>query len=269
MFKIFSIALWLLFLLFSVSFSANLTFKRSTGNCNKENIEYYENLLQDWRIFNGKKIITKDVYEKSLENLKKYCNNENDVLSSDIFWNHLLDVWFRKIDWIKWAAYWIKLDPLWEKYREALNEIEKEYVTDPEKIKKLFETAWGSPDENIEANNNTLYWKYKLVCKELESISDKVLTARGKDNKTQLLDNAYYVKTCYYLADRRYANEMWLVIWIIRQNLYNYAEKWMYKKVNQEFTKKIWDMFNSLMQTLGLLNYVARRFMHATDVQTR
>ena len=247
----------------------NKIVKRTRGNCNEWNISFYKELLKDWTIFKNKKIITKDVFSKSIENLEKYCDNEKDTLQTPIFLNQLIDISFRKIDWIEWAAYWVELDPLWLEYRKTLNEIEKEYSTDPEEIKKLFKLSWGSPTDNIESNNKTLYWKYNLACDEILSISDKLLSAKGPNNKINTLYNWVFKKRCYKLANKRYLDETRLIMWIIRQNLYNYAEQWMYKKLNEEFTIKIGKLFDSMMETLWLLDYVARRFMHGTDVQDK
>jgi len=263
--------LFLIFLFSVISYSywVDGDYERRYWNCNKWNIDYFNELLKDGSIFKNKKIVTKDVFEKAIENLEKYCNNEKETLSSPLLWNHLVDLSFRKIDAIKWAAYGLKLDPMWEQYRQTLNEIEKEYNTDPKEIMKLFKKAWWEPWDNMEANNKTLYWKYKLACKEIVSLWDKVITSKWKNNKTQIVTNWSFKRLCNKLAEKRYYNEMWLIWWVIKQNLYNHQEQWMYKKLNEEFTKKVGELFDSMMQTLWLLDYLARRFIQAKDVQTK
>ncbi len=258
-----------IFLLISSVFAVEWDYARHDGNCNKWNIEYYNSLLEDGSIFKNKKIITKDVFEVAIWNLEKYCNNEWNWLQSPIFANQILDIAFRKVDGIEWLAYWVKLDPVWKKYRDQLNEIQKEYDTDPQKISKLFESSWWSAEQNIDANDSSIYWRYQLICKEFDSMADKLLAFKSQNNKVSPMSNAYLREACNKIVENKYQQETTLISKISLQNFYHHAEKKLYKQVNEEFTKKIWKLFDDITIMLWDLEYVARRFIHATDVQTR
>ena len=257
----------LIFSLFIVSFSFAGYYARSDWNCNKWNIDYYKQLLEDGSIFKGKKIITKDVFETAIVNLEKYCNNEWNWAQTPIFANQIIDVAFRKVDGIKGLAYGVKLDPIWKQYREQINQIEQKHNTDPKKISELFKKTWGSAEDNIDANDKTLYWRYLLIWKEMESLSDKVLTSSSENDKTQPMQDSYLINSIYSLANKRYTKEMRAILKISTQNFYTNAQNKLYKQVNEKFFTKLWNLFDTFSFTLWLSDYIARRFIHGTDVQ--
>ena len=254
----------LLSTLFLFQFVAVFAVERSDGDC--KNIAYYENLI--WKIsFDKNIILNKEVYVKSLENLKKYCDNQDNVLQTPIFYNHLLDVSFRKIDAIKWAMYWIKPDELWLQWREFLNNVEEKALTDPKKISETFKKIWWSPQDNINSNPNTLYGRYKLACDELLNISDKVITSKSTDDKTSQMINSYLSVQCYNLAKKKYEQAVKVATKVSIQNFYNRTNNKLFKKLNEEFTEKVSRLFDKMMVLLWDFEYVVRRYIHATDVK--
>ena len=270
MFKKFLLVLLSLLLLLSLSFADEESgYERNDWNCNESNIEYFNQLLEDWSIFKNNKIITKDVFQVAIWQLEKYCNNENETMQTPIFTNQLIDIAFRKVDWIKGAAYGVKLDELWQQWRQWLNEIEKEADTDPKIIAKNFKKAWGSPEDNILPNNKTLYWKYMLACEEALAISDKTYSKLSQDNKNEPMNNASLRMACYKKAENKYNKERKMTEDISKHNFYNHADKKLYKSINEDFTKKWSWLIGNFSNILWDIEYVVRRFIHGTDVNTR
>jgi len=261
--------IFMIITLISNTIAVNSNYERKDWNCNKWNIDYYYSLLVKWNLFQNNIVITKDVFEKAVENLEKYCNNEDNVLQTSIFANHLYDVSMRKLDWIKWAAYWVKLDDLWKQWREYLNDIEKEADTDPKKIAKEFQKVWWDADKNVDSNPNTLYWRYKKACDELHSLSDKLLSTNSKDDNLYSMWNWYMQDICYTEVSRRYLKETQMISQLEMHNLYNHAEKQLYKSINEDFTKEISKVFNEFAVLLWQFEYVVRRYIHWSDVNTR
>ena len=235
------------------------------ADCN--NIPYYEKLESKLN-FSNFKIVNKNVYHIAFMNLKKYCDdNSSNVLSSPIFFNHIIDISFRKIDAIKWAGYWVNFDSKWLAWRNYLNEVAKDYDTDPRKIAKKFKEFWWNGEQNLKANNDTLYWKYLLACNEALSIADKTTTSSTKDDNYYPVTSDYFINACKTLAKKRYEKEVRLVTKFVSLNMYHHISKTLHKWFNEIFWKQNAKLLDKFMEINGNFEYVLRRFIHATDVK--
>jgi len=235
------------------------------ADCN--NLSYYERLESKFK-FDSFKIVNKNVYHTALMNLKKYCDdNSANVLSSPIFFNHIIDISFRKIDAIKWAGYGVKFDSKWLDWRTYLNNVAKDYNTDPRKISKKFKEFWWNGEQNMKANNETLYWKYLLACNEAMNIADKTITSSTKDDNYYPVTDDYFINSCKKLVKRRYEDEVRLVTKFVSLNLYHHISKTLHKWFNETFGKQNAKLLDKFMEINGNFEYVLRRFIHATDVK--
>jgi len=259
MFKIFILILYLIIFIIWFSFWEN-----KDNDCTYISTLKTTN-IKDNSIKNNKEIDEK-VYTQALKNLEKYCNADTDVLESRIFWNHLLDIAFRKIDAIEWLTYWTQTDEQWQSWRKYLNDIEKEYQTPPENIYNKFIEYWWKADANILWNTGTLYGKYILVCDEIKNIYD-IITYSKTYNWIQLIPSIFYEK-CINLANIRYNNELNLVEQIMFQNHYNIVNKTLFKTFNQIYWKEFIDLFDKFMIALWNYEYMVRRFIKVTDANT-
>ena len=161
-------------LIMLISFFSFLNFSYSKSwNC--KNISYLESLTERGDFFEDNKIYKKNIYNTALKNLKKYCEwDASDVLKTDIFINHIIDVGFRVLDWFWWKySYGEKSDPKSKEWRDYLNTIMKDYNHDPNLIKQKFEELWWNASLNIIWNENTIYWRYLLF--KRQEISEETL----------------------------------------------------------------------------------------------
>lgn len=230
--------------------------------------EIIETLEKNWKTIFSEweyKIIDKDVYEKSLNNLKRYCDGDKSVLETNVFINQLLDIAFRKLDWIKWISYWIKFDEKAIERREYLNWIQKEYETPPGAIHDKFMQIWWEANDNTKANNNTLYGKYMLACKELKNIFPIIKHSHGFD-WSQLTVNSFEIQ-CNDLVKQRYAKELEMVKKISFQNYNHIVNNTLYKALNQTLWKKLWDLYDKIMQNVWIYEHIVRRYMHVTNAR--
>lgn len=208
-------------------------------------------------------VIDKKLYEQALINLKKYCNKDTEVLETNIFVNHLMDLAFRKIDAIEGLSYGLELDEKGKAWRDYLNKIEKEYQTPPKNIYNKFIEYWWKPDINMWANPNTLHWKYKLACADIHNMYDIVSSKKTYD-WVRLDKNSFY-RTCIISTNIRYQEEVDLVEQIMFQNYYKIVNETLFKWFNQIYWKEFIDLYDKFIIALWNYEYLVRRFMKVTD----
>lgn len=251
----------IILLLFVLNFTFFSFAKINNNDCKK--IETLEKMKHN--IFNNNFffILEEKNYDRAIINLKKYCDWNNETLESSIFINHLLDIQFRQIDWIKWVEYGIELDKQWKARRDFLNNIQKKYNTNPSNIYKNFIKYRGEPDKNISINLDTLYWKYLASCKDLYTIYNYV-TFEDTYNWIEL-SQELFSKKCKWIIKLKYQKEVQLVEKLIFQNYYNIVNKTLFKWFNQIYWKEIWNLYDKFIISLWNFEYMVIRFIKVTD----
>ncbi len=249
-------------------------FKVHQWDCRLSSIAYFEKIgdivFNNW--FSKWKIINKKVYSQAIENLKKYCNLEKWVPETPSFINQLVDVAFRKIDAIKWLMYWLNPDPLWEKRRNYLNKVSKNNNADPENIIKNFEKIRWNAEENIKANNTTLYWKYLSVCNEVWNIYQYLLT---KSDKNTNLINKIFINTCHQMVKERYMREANLIQKITFINFYTDINNKLFEGFSKHtewqtsFSDKLMKLYDKFTIALWNFQYLVLRFVKVLDANTK
>ena len=251
-------------------------FKVHQWDCTTGSIAYFTNLqkfLTKWNI-----IVTKDVYKKAIENLTQYCNLEKWVPETPSFINQLTDVAFRKIDAIKWMAYWFKkeqLDQKWLEWRKELNLFfnPKNKNKDPKVIINDFKKYRWTAKQNMKANNNTLYWKYLLACNEMSSMYRFLLPADMNNDDNYLKD--LFLDTCQQMAKERYMREWTLVQKITFINFYTDVNKKLFESFSKHtkwqtsFSDKLMKLYDKFTVSLWDFQYLVLRFVKVLDANTR
>ncbi len=249
-------------------------FKVHQGDCSASSITYFtkmSNLLFSNNTSN-QKVVTKNVYKKAIENLKKYCNLEKWVPQTSSFINQLTDVAFRKIDAIKWMTYWLTPDPKWLKWRNYLNIISKNNNEKPQNIIKIFKELRWTAKQNMKANDNTLYWKYLLTCNEIWNIYQYLLT---KNDKNTNLINQIFMDTCQQMAKERYMREWTLVQKITFINFYTDINKKLFENFSKHtewqtsFSDKLMKLYDKFTVALWNFQYLVLRFVKVLDANTK
>lgn len=237
------------------------------NDCN--NISYFKNLENNsdfLSMLEKNKIIDLNVYDQALINLQKYCKKNTDVLLSNIFANHLMDIAFRKLDAIEGLTYWITPDEQWKIWRDYINNVEKKYQTLPENIYNNFIKIWWTPEENIKSNTKTLYGKYLQTCEEIKNMYEFIYSSLTY-NKVPITPKLFYYK-CRELVKKRYNDEANLVEQIMFQNYYHIVNETLFKSFNQIYWKEFKDLYDKFMIALWDYEYMVKRFIKVTDANT-
>ncbi len=201
-------------------------------------------------------ILSKDLVEQAYKNLRWYCcrsyaystkNCNEDKwemgMDSAYLYEHLVDLWFRKLDWIESVSYNIELYWTWLEWREKINEL----ATDTEGnswndvIELFHEYRWKNA--NIYADDK-LPSKYLQVCEEAMIIADDIWISSSED----LRISSFY-NSCTQLASARVQREIAMV-----QNI---AIKQAWKQQSKNISNYSYNYFakNRLM---GLLEWFGR-----------
>jgi len=239
-------------------------FKVKEWNCSQASIDYFKRVKE---ITKDNKIVTEKVYNKAITKLKQYCNLEKDTAETPSFINQLVDVAFRKIDAIKWLTYWLTPDPMWEKRRDYLNKISKKNNEKPVNIITNFKKVWWNPEQNIKANNNTLYWKYLLVCDEIWDIYFYLLGFKDTDDYSL----AFFEDTCKQIAKDRYSKEITLIQKITFINFYTDVNKKLFESFSKHtewkksFSDKLMKLYDKFTVWLWDFQYLVLRFVKVLD----
>jgi len=249
-------------------------FKVKQWDCQPASIKYFKTIITDLsktEQTKNNKIIKKKVFNKAIINLKKYCNLEKWVPQTPSFINQLLDVAFRKIDSIKWLTYWLPLDPLWKQWRKYLNKISKKNNWKPENIIKNFKKIRWNAEQNIKANNTTLYWKYLLACNEISNIYGYLLINKENINNNIELINNIFKSTCQQMAKERYLREMTLIQKITFINFYTDINKKLFENFSKHteeqtsFSDKLMKLYDKFTIWLWDFQYLVLRFVRVLD----
>ena len=245
------------FLVSSISFSQDKI--RNEWDC--KNIEYYVKLGQEKIIplpIENKADKNK-IYQIALGNLIKYCSYSKDTLQTPYFINHLIDTYFRYLDWIKTENYYGPLYPPGVQRRKFLNQVAQNNFTNtnPEEIKQLYKTEFI---EKIEP----LYFK---ICVNLPHIK-KWLSYKDSKDTNKINPTNIDQDTCNKLATNRIKQETLLIRWIIFKTMYNTYQKNLFNWF-KKFASK-WDkLYNLFIVWLGDFEYLVTKFIKVTDANTK
>ena len=258
--------IWIYFLLWGFS---QWNFKITGWDCNNWFFLFLKKFSNNYN-FSNNKIITKAVFNRSKENLQKYCNLESWVPTSTYFLEQLLNTAFRKIDAIKWLTYSIEPDPLWEERRQYLNNIYQQNKIPSNQIISKFIKYWGTADDNVEANNHTLYWKYLLACQEIEKIYPNISIINNKS-----IINTNFNKFCKQIAKNRYLKELDLIQKTSFINFYTNLNNELFDNFTKHtewkssFSDKLLKLYDKFTVSLWDFQYLVLRFVKVLDANTK
>lgn len=192
-------------------------------------MEMFESLDND--------ILSEAELELAYDNLKDFCCSksylEDDCDSweskkypeSPYLYDHIVDIWFRKLDWEEELLYdWVELDEKWQERREEIRELaNSEDIVSPQVINNTFDQYWDV------WWSDWMYRKYQLLCKESWLVQTKVFSIFSDDTSVSELTNA-----CNWMLQDRvdreltYVKSLMNVRWdhFMTTNLINYTDKY-------------------------------------------
>ncbi len=121
--------------------------------------------------------------EKILES-SEYCANVPEYYAdSPYMFAHLMDIWFRKLDWDNNILYpWAELDKDWKARRKQIRKLAEQYEWEMSSdMIQDFSTSWDI------WNINGLAKKYQKVCEEALVISDKIFDFHNSEKVPETL----------------------------------------------------------------------------------
>ncbi len=221
------VVIWVCLVLF-VSFSyANTNSYKQRWDCNLiGEKEVYLDKLKAIKF----KYIDEQIYSLAYDHLKSFCDNILDWKDWEVLWayspylvDHLIDISFRKLDWIEELSY-VEVDGDWKNWHKFLKE-------------KILNPLWNSPSELY--NEFKVYWnlknisqgklssKYYNICEDIEKIYLNYFPSVW--NKLSI-DFKKAMEICKYAVYNRIAQEANYVKYFmiyewnqaLATNLYNY-----------------------------------------------
>lgn len=196
------------------------------------------------------KVLKEDqIRKKSYQHLKWFCCKKKFLSQESCWWtqaqdmpdspylmDHLVDIWFRILDWDEKLSYWVKLDEAWEKWRKKIREIvETQTWMDSKTILELFREEWKPWQKDW------LHAKYLWVCEESLQIYQKNI-----QYESWVPYNKIY-ESCMQLAKNRLNAEMTYVKTIsshkswkmVRDNQSDYNKEYWNEERLTEFARKM------------------------------
>lgn len=204
--------------------------------------------LEEFEIF-----VVPDDIEIALKNLKWYCCEIKKLSEEDWecswvpeyypesphFMANLVDISFRKLDWIEESMYpWLEPYHMWQQWREWIRDIAESpdgYSSEDmldyyESVRKVWETDW-------------LYNKYFQACDESRLIAQKIFSVY---NFWEHISKVY--QDCRQLAESRISDELeyfntiknhkWKLYTM--DNISNYTKDYFTEKRWQNLLEKFW-----------------------------
>lgn len=172
---------------------------------------------------------------------------------SPFFYDHIIDIWFRKLDWNEDLLYsQINIDDTWKEWREFIKEMaEKEESYPPEVIKLKFEQIWKV------WQTNWLHRKYQMVCLDAENIEKKLFST--STDKITLLDLQRACKNHVHnrlSREVQYVQSLLLTRWnlLLQDNLDNYIDKYFARNRAMDYLERLAMFEWLLMQVTKKVN---------------
>ncbi len=201
---------------------------------------------------------SKTLVNIAISNLEKYCNYDTKVLQTPDFLNHLLDVYFRYLDWIKTNNY---SGPLYKKsvlYRKQLNKIAEQNFknTNPDIVNSLYKDF-----------TQNIWPKYIEFCKKIPQINN-LLTKSSLDSEPKINNTTFWQDYCYQLSELRLSQEINLLNMIQDKIYYTNWDNETFS-LFKAFASQWNNLLNLFIISLWDFDYLVNRFIKVTDANTK
>ncbi len=237
-----------IFLFFCLIFSLKFVFAESQFRYDCGLVWKYskEDVLKKLTESNDYNILNKQEIELAYQHLKNYCcdldvlkdsecsDKWDNYASSPMLFDHLIDIWFRKLDGDSSVSY-TKLDPDWKERFEQKKEIflQKEWKI-PEIIFQKFSSFWKDPSNP--SQNGKLLQKYYDLCNDIEKIYTRVPLSLSSDFAKEYLNSEL---ACRKLVSQRYRKEVDLISTIMIKQGKNRLIHNMKKYAKDDFSEDL------------------------------
>lgn len=206
------------------------------------------------------KVLKEDDVKDALKHLKSYCGKKwyiedggwsDKVPESPRLMDHLIDVWFRKLDGISELAYW-ELDKDWEERRKKIKEI----AEDPKWKKpwEIFELFNKSRDVKLEKEDK-IAQKYKYVCDEAYSSRMWMLNMFSEETMKEWFDRCMNLANARINSEISYMKAVMVNKWIkylvdaIHNYIINYYSEEKIPTVLEKMAEVQWALGNWVQKT--------------------
>ena len=243
--------------------SADLKCPRNDDCCLVNELDVEMTVDRDWKILNMDDIFM------AWDHLNMYCdiiNNQTTItewvkfLESTYFSNHLVDVWFRKLDAVKWL-YYTEPDELGKERRDYIESHKAKHYEHPQIINETMKEIWYGDDwklieisindvNNIKWDISKLWWRYYQLCDDIYNDRDGILL-RFQTYQTATPYKADKNK-CIALAKKRIESEVAFtsniisrnitnsIIDVTRQYIYEWVLQWHATDLSDKFARMLW-----------------------------
>jgi len=269
--------IWILFLIFAFSnysvYGVTNDQGMSFDDC--EIVEKISETALDWL---ETEILPHDEIMIARNHLKTYCANKRSsdtnsglgFVDSAFFANHLVDVWFRRIDAID-GLYYGTTDDKWKQWRMYIENQKKEHFTHSIKIRDKFVDLWFGWDRQMENvsiseidkmkwNNSNIAGKYYLVCYETFEI---IVPAVKSYHSISLA--SYGQDVCRTMAQERISSEINFTTDIMLRNIWqtiaDITKEYIYEWFMNKRGNTLIDKFNIM---LGRFELIVKRYNKRT-----
>ncbi len=201
-----------------------------------------------------------EIVSKAISNLQRYCLRDNWVLQTPHFINHLLDVYFRFLDWIQTIKYsWPFYSPSKQR-RNLLKIIAKKNFKNikPYKMKKLFKKIY--------------VWlimpKYYKFCSKIPELTELIEIKESQNSDTIIVYDTKDVNYCNKIAKSITSKETFLFNQILYKIYYvTYLDRsFKYFKAYASKFNKLYDIF---VNSLWDFYYFVTKYIKVTDANTK
>ena len=232
---------------------------RTEWDCNPSHLEFISKNLQT--IANMLPEETQndnlEITSNAFSNLQKYCKRNKRTLQTPFFLNHIVDQYFRYLDWIQTNNYYWPLYSESKQRRKYLNQIAENNFRwiNPENIQNKFKNQYIP-----------LIRKYRNFCNTLDKINNFIETKKASLENTNY--NWKYKEKCQKLTDIILAKETYLLHQIILKTYYSTFDYNQFKYF-KAYASQLNDLYNIFTIALWDFYYLVNRFIKVTDANTK
>ncbi len=192
----------------------------------------------------------------AFQSLKDFCEDKSDYLwpESSYIFDHLLDVWFRKLDALDDLVRW-SVDNDWQTRRIYVNKwVENIKWVRPQQIVDVFNYYWNP-------NNWILFKKYLYVCDDIEKIISKLITVNYFNNwkSTFSFDKDFLKRLCIQqVYSRYYKEEAFIRLLLIKKGNLMLENEWK-NYVIKQFVQQDWQrLVEKFSKFVGYLTRIVK-----------
>ena len=230
---------------------------RTEWDCNRlsfiaENIDIIANSLPEISKQDNFAIV-----QNAISNLVRYCDRDKKVLQTPFFLNHLVDQYFRYLDWIETENYYWPLYKQSKQRRIFLNKIAENNFRgiNPKDINNKFWQQYIPIWLNYYKFCNSLLWINNIIESKNASILDKNFVGK-------------YVNKCKLLANDNLAQETYLLHQILLKSYYSSFDVNSFKYF-KAYASQLNELYNIFTIALWDFYYLVNRFIKVTDANTK